>query len=93
MIGDKREGLDPPRGHDDVLDDVLRQAFEGARASGREDQLRTTLQMLWAAELLESQSRVQADLAASADLFVRRKSAGATMRGRSGKGIPIANDP
>jgi hypothetical protein len=73
MLGDRRDELDPPPHYDSVLNDVLGQAFEVARTSGRGDQLRMTLQMLWAEELLESQSRVEADLAASANLFVRRK--------------------
>ncbi len=44
-----------------------------AGALGRGDQLRTTLQMMWAVELLEAQRQVQADLAESADLFARRR--------------------
>ena len=71
MLGDRREVLDPPPIHDDVLNDVLLEAFEDARDRHRGDRLRTTLQMLWADELLENQRQVQADLAASADLFVR----------------------
>jgi hypothetical protein len=35
--------------------------------------VQTTLQMLWADELLENQSEMQNDLRASADLFVRGK--------------------
>jgi hypothetical protein len=38
--------------------------------------MRTTLQMLWADELLETQRQVQSDLAGSADLFVRRRRPG-----------------
>ena len=44
----------------------------GRPGQRRVDRLRTTLQMLWADELLENQDQVQADLADSADLFVRR---------------------
>ena len=42
----------------------------------RGDRLQTTMQMLWADELLENQSQMQADLLASADLFVRGKRRG-----------------
>jgi hypothetical protein len=35
--------------------------------------VQTTQQMLWADELLEDQNRLQTDLQASADLFVRSK--------------------
>jgi len=78
LLGDKRDALDPPPVHDNVLNDVLVRAFEDARQHHRGDRLRTTLQMLWADELLENQRQVQADLADSATLFVRpsiRKSA------------------
>ena len=73
MLGGRREELDPPPVHDNVLNGVLLEAFEDARDRRREDRLRTTLQMLWADELLENQRQVQADLAASAGLFVRSK--------------------
>ena len=49
--------------------DVLRKAFEDVRDQQRSDRVQTTQQMLWADELLESQSDVQKDLQASADLF------------------------
>ena len=52
---------------------VLRQAFEEVASEHRGDRLQTTLQMLWADEVLENQAAMQADLLASADLFVRRK--------------------
>jgi len=71
-LSGRRDQLEPPPAHDDVLSDVLVQAFEDARDQHRGDRLRTTLQMLWADELLENQRQVQADLAASAQLFVRR---------------------
>jgi hypothetical protein len=73
MLAGRRDALDQPPSHEDVLHDVLRTAFEDARTQRRDDRLRTTLQMLWADELLESQSQVQTDLASSADLFVRRR--------------------
>lgn len=38
----------------------------------RGDRLRTILQMVWADELLETQSQVQVDLAGSANLFTCR---------------------
>ena len=71
MLTNSRDSLDPPPTHDETLHDVLRNAFEDARTRHRPDQLRTTLQMLWADELLESQREVQSELASSADLFVR----------------------
>ena len=76
LLDDRRETLDPPPVQDVVLDDVLIRAFEEARAQGRGDRLRSVLQMLWARNLLESQQKVQNDLGASADLFVRRKRSG-----------------
>jgi uncharacterized membrane protein YccC len=72
-LADRRSSIDPPPVHDETLHDVLRKAFEDTRAQRRDDRLRTTLQMLWADELLESQRQVQADLAASAELFARRR--------------------
>jgi uncharacterized membrane protein YccC len=73
VLGDQRATLDDPPGHDRILHDVLRTAFEDARAQRRADRLRITLQMLWADELLENQDQIQADLATSADLFMRRR--------------------
>jgi len=73
VLADRRPGLDPPPTHDRTLHDVLRAAVEDARSRGRDDRLRTTLQMLWADELLETQGQVQADLAGSAELFVHRR--------------------
>ena len=55
----------------------MRRAFDDVRSQQRGDRLQTTLQMLWADELLENQSQVQEDLLASADLFVRGKRRGA----------------
>ena len=45
------------------------------RSSG-DDRAQTTLQMLWADELLENQSQMQVDLLAAADLFVRGRRRG-----------------
>ena len=59
-----------------MLHDVLRTAFEDVREQHRSDRVQTTLQMLWADELLENQSQMQRDLQASADLFVRGKRRG-----------------
>jgi hypothetical protein len=70
MLADQRTVLDDPPSHDEVLHDVLRTAFEDARVQRRSDRLNQMLQMLWADELLESQSQIQSDLAASAALFV-----------------------
>ena len=73
LLADRRDSLDPPPVHDETLHDVLRRAFDDARAQRRGDRLRMTLQMLWADELLEAQRQVQDDLARSADLFARRR--------------------
>jgi hypothetical protein len=72
MLDGRRGAIDAPPPHDEVLHGVLRSAFEEARTRRRVDRLRVTLQMLWADQLLESQSQIQSDLAASADLFVRK---------------------
>ncbi len=75
VLANRRSSLNQPPPHDDVLRDVLRKAFEDVGDQRRSDRVQTTLQMLWADELLESQSQMQADLLASADLFARRKGA------------------
>ena len=62
--------------HGAVLHDVLRRAFEDVREQQRADRVQTTLQMLWADELLETQNQMQVDLRSSADLFVRGKRRG-----------------
>ena len=54
--------LDLPLPHGEVLHHVLRTAFDDVRAQQRVDRVQTTLQMLWADELLENQSQMQADL-------------------------------
>jgi len=71
VLSDKREELDRPPVHDGVLDSVLLKAFDDVREHRRGDRLRTTLQMLWADELLQQQGQIQSDLAASATLFIR----------------------
>ncbi len=73
MLADRRTSLDLPLPHSDVLHHVLRTAFEDVRSQQRADRVQTTLQMLWADELLENQNQMQADLLASADLFVKRR--------------------
>jgi uncharacterized membrane protein YccC len=73
MLADRRNRVDAPPRHAEMLHRVLRRAFDDVRARRRVDRMQTTLQMLWADELLENQSQMQADLLASADLFVRRR--------------------
>ena len=73
LLADQRMALDEPPPHDKVLHDVLRTAFDDARAQRRVDRLRVTLQMLWADELLENQNQIQSDLATSAQQFTRRR--------------------
>jgi uncharacterized membrane protein YccC len=73
FLADRRETLAGPPLHEDALHEALRTAFDDVRAQRRVDRAQTTLQMLWADEVLESQSQMQRDLAASADLFVRRR--------------------
>jgi uncharacterized membrane protein YccC len=76
LLADRSEVLDEPPPHGEVLHDVLRKAFEDVREQRRADRVQTTLQMLWADELLENQTQMQRDLQASADLFVREKRRG-----------------
>ncbi len=76
LLADRRASLDPPPGRDEVLQDVLREAFVDASNRRRADRLRTALQMLWADELLENQRQVQVDLVASADRFARQRRQG-----------------
>jgi uncharacterized membrane protein YccC len=73
LLDGRRNSLDPPSPHNETLHGALRSAFDEARGGGRGDRLRSILQMLWADELLEAQSKVQMDLAASADLFARKR--------------------
>jgi uncharacterized membrane protein YccC len=76
LLADRRDTMDLPPRHEDVLHQVLRSAFDDVRSQQRGDRLQTALQMLWADELLENQDQMQADLLASADLFVRGKRRG-----------------
>ena len=76
VLADRSEVLDEPPPHGEVLHEVLRKAFEDVREQHRTDRIQTTLQMLWADELLENQRQMQVDLQASADLFVRGKRRG-----------------
>ncbi len=75
LLADSRPSLNLPPPHDEVLHGVLRRAFEDVGEQRRADRVQTTLQMLWADELLENQGQMQVDLLASADLFVRRRGA------------------
>ena len=76
MLADRRGSLDQPLPHREVLHHALRAAFDDVRAQRRVDRVQTTLQMLWADELLEDQSQMQQDLLASANLFVTRRHRG-----------------
>jgi uncharacterized membrane protein YccC len=71
MLAEQRPTLEPPAANDEVLRNVLREAFDDARRRGQPEALRTMLQMLWADEVLEAQREVQDALARSAELFVR----------------------
>jgi uncharacterized membrane protein YccC len=73
LLADRRSSLGLPLPHAEVLHHALQTAFDDVRSQQRVDRVQTTLQMLWADELLEDQSQMQADLLSSADLFVRRK--------------------
>lgn len=73
LLADGRTSLPLQPPHDEVLHDVLRTAFEDVGAAQRGDRVQTALQMLWCDELLENQNQMQADLLASADLFVRHR--------------------
>ena len=73
LLADRRSELAPPSPPTETLDHVLRRAFDEVRARRRPDRVHTALQMLWVDELLETQSSMQADLLASADLFRRKR--------------------
>jgi uncharacterized membrane protein YccC len=73
FLAEQRPSIGEPPPHSSVLHHALQTAFDDVRAQHRADRIQTTLQMLWADELLENQSTMQADLLASADLFVRRR--------------------
>jgi uncharacterized membrane protein YccC len=72
LLAGQRDRVDQQPPHSEVLHHALRTAFEDVRVQRRDDRVQTTLQMLWADELLESQSQLQIDLLASADLFVHQ---------------------
>ncbi len=73
LLADRRGDLAAPSPERALLHEVLRKAFDEVRTRRRPDRVRTALQMLWADELLESQSSMQKDLLASAELFRRRR--------------------
>jgi hypothetical protein len=73
ILDNRRQSLDPPPVNDETMHHVLRGAVEDASARRRGDQLRATLQMLWADQILETQRQVQAELASAADLFFHRR--------------------
>jgi hypothetical protein len=73
LLADRRAAMDSAPVHDAMLRHVLQVAFDDSRARHNNDCLRVTLRMLWAAELLQTQSPVQSDLARSAELFTRQR--------------------
>jgi uncharacterized membrane protein YccC len=76
FLAGQRPSIGEPVSHSSVLHHALQSAFDDVRSQHRVDRVQTTLQMLWADELLENQSAMQADLLACADLFVRRNRGG-----------------
>jgi uncharacterized membrane protein YccC len=72
LLAGQRDAVDQLPPHSEVLHHALRTAFDDVRTQGRDDRVQTTLQMLWADELLENQRQLQTDLLASADLFVHK---------------------
>jgi uncharacterized membrane protein YccC len=73
FLAGQRSSIGEPPSHSSLLHHALLTAFDDVRSQHRMDRIQTTLQMLWADELLENQGATQADLLASADLFVRRR--------------------
>jgi hypothetical protein len=73
ILDNRRQSLDPPPVNDETMHNVLRGAVDDASARRRGDQLRATLHMLWADQILETQRQVQAELASAADLFSHRR--------------------
>jgi uncharacterized membrane protein YccC len=72
LLAGQRDGVDQRTPHSEVLHHALRTAFDDVRTQRRDDRVQTTLQMLWADELLDNQRQLQTDLLASADLFVHK---------------------
>jgi hypothetical protein len=73
ILDNRRQSLDPPPINDETMHDALRGAVDDASARRRADQLRATLHMLWADQILETQRQVQTELASAADLFSHRR--------------------
>jgi uncharacterized membrane protein YccC len=73
LLTDQRPALEHLQPRGEILNHALRTAFDDVRSQRRDDRVQTTLQMLWADELLENQSQLQSDLLASADLFVHKR--------------------
>jgi uncharacterized membrane protein YccC len=73
LLAGQRPAVDPVPPHGAALHDALRTAVDDLRDQHRDDRAQTTLQMIWADELLENQRQIQTDLVASADLFVRQR--------------------
>lgn len=73
LLADQRTAVDPLPPHSEVLHDALQTAVEDVRKQHRADRVQTTLQMLWADELLENQEQMRGDLLASADLFIHKR--------------------
>jgi uncharacterized membrane protein YccC len=73
LLADQRPTVEQLPPHGDVLHHALRTAVDDVRSQHRDDRVQTTLQMLWADELLENQSQMQTDLLASADLFAHKR--------------------
>jgi uncharacterized membrane protein YccC len=71
FLADQRPSIGEPSSHNPVLHHALQSAFDDVRSQHRVDRIETTLQMLWADELLENQNAMQADLLSSADVFMR----------------------
>ncbi len=76
LLAERRGSLELPPPHDEVIHGILREAFDDVRSQRREDRAPTTLNMLWADELLDEQRQMQTDLLASADLFIGGKRRG-----------------
>jgi uncharacterized membrane protein YccC len=85
-LAERDREVEPPPGHDEALADVLRVAFDDARAQHREDRLATVVRMFWAAELLEAQHAFQSELADSAGLFLGPAHRGSDRRRRLASG-------